>query len=79
MSPDEKRLLGCVYIDPPEKAGADAEIAFWVRADEIETGLETALEETVRRWVAGDWPFERAVYPGRDLRWEEWDALLDRE
>lgn len=79
MSPDEKRLLGCVYIDPPEKAGADAEIAFWVRADEIETGLETALEETVRRWVAGDWPFERVVYPGRDLRWEEWDALLDRE
>ena len=34
MSPGEKRLLGCVYVDPPEKIGADAEIVFWVRADE---------------------------------------------
>jgi len=23
MSPDETRLLGCVYVDPPESAGHD--------------------------------------------------------
>lgn len=79
MSPGEKRLLGCVYVDPPEKIGADAEIVFWVRSDETETGLEAALDETVRRWVAEDWPFDSVIYPGRDLGWEEWDALPDWE
>jgi hypothetical protein len=27
---DETQLLGCVYVDPPEKVGADAEISWWV-------------------------------------------------
>jgi hypothetical protein len=25
----ETALLGCVYVDPPEKRGADADIAWW--------------------------------------------------
>ena len=50
-----------------------------MRADETKTGLEAALDETVRCWVAEDWPFEGVVYPGRGLDWEEWDALPDRE
>jgi hypothetical protein len=79
MSLDERRLLGCVYIDPPEKVGADAEVTFWVRADELATGLEAALEATVRQWVADVWPFTDVVYPGRDLSWDEWDALPDRQ
>ena len=29
----ETALLGCVYIDPPEKHGADAEISWWVVDD----------------------------------------------
>ncbi len=49
MSLDERRLLGCVYVDPTENAGYDAEVALWVRADEVGTGLEAALEATVRR------------------------------
>lgn len=28
VSPDESRLLGCVYVDPPTKQGFDAEV-FW--------------------------------------------------
>jgi hypothetical protein len=35
MSLDEARLLGCVYVDPPEKAGYDAEVCLWVRASEL--------------------------------------------
>ncbi len=75
MSLDERRLLGCVYVDPTEKVGYDAEVALWVRADELATGLEQELEATVRRWIVEVWPFERVGYPGRDLSWEEWDAL----
>jgi hypothetical protein len=29
LTPDESRLLGCVYVDPPEKAGADAQVCMW--------------------------------------------------
>jgi len=77
MSPDESRLLGCVYVDPPEKAGADADVAFWVRDDEAGTGLEAELEAAVRAWVAADWPFQTIRWPGLELSWEEWDALPD--
>jgi len=78
MSPDERRLLGCVYLEPAEKDGYDAEVAMWVRADELATGLEDVLEATVRRWVAEAWPFARVGYPGRDMAWEAWDALPER-
>lgn len=77
MSPDERRLLGCVYVDPPEKQGEDAVVAFWVRADEEDTGLEAELETAVRRWIASEWPFRAVRWPGRDISWQEWDELPD--
>ena len=78
MSPDEGRLLGCVYVEPSTKVGFEAEVYLWVRADELGTGLEKELEGSVRRWISEEWPFERVAYPGRDLSWEEWCALPDR-
>lgn len=77
VSLDENRLLGCVYVDPPEKQGADAEVALWVRDSELDSGLEAELEAAVRAWLAADWPFERVRWPGRELSWQEWDALPD--
>ena len=77
MSPDERRLLGCVYVDPPEKQGEDAVAALWVRADEEDTGLEDVLEAEVRDWIAREWPFRAVRWPGRDISWEAWDALPD--
>jgi hypothetical protein len=77
MSPDEARLLGCVYVDPPEKEGADADVTFWVRADELGTGLEDELEAAVRSWIAADWPFADVRWPGRGIAWADWDALPD--
>jgi hypothetical protein len=65
MSLDERRLLGCVYIDPPNSDDYDAEVYLWVRTDELSTGLEEHLLETVRLWIERDWPFERVEYPGR--------------
>jgi hypothetical protein len=77
MSPDESRLLGCVYVDPPEKAGADAEVALWVRTSEAGSGLEEELEAAVREWLDREWPFKTVRWPGRELSWAEWDALPD--
>lgn len=71
----ETELFGCVYLDPPERAGADAEISWWVVDDLVGTALEDALDLLVPRWVERVWPFEKPRYPGRDLTWAEWVAL----
>ncbi|MET9120275.1 N-acetyltransferase [Streptomyces sp. NPDC004528] len=70
---------GCVYVDPPAKAGADAEICWWVTDDRVGTGLERELDALVPRWIAEDWPFVRPRFIGRDLSWREWLALPDAD
>lgn len=74
---DETELLGCVYVDPPEKPGADAEISWWVVDAEVGGELERALDALVPAWVAADWPLARPRYVGRDLSWDAWLALPD--
>jgi len=75
---DETVLLGCVYIDPPEKVGdADAEVSWWVVDSCVGTDVEAALDALVPKWLAQDWPLEQPRYVGRDLTWDEWIALDD--
>lgn len=71
----ETALLGCVYIDPPEKAGADAEISWWVVDAQAGTDLQRALDALVPQWIAAAWPFTRPRFIGRDLSWADWLAL----
>lgn len=73
----ETELLGCVYIDPPEKAGADADVSWWVVDLLVGGPVEAALDELVPRWLHEDWPFGHVRYVGRDLSWSEWLALPD--
>ena len=77
LDADETELIGCVYIDPPEKAGADAEISWWVRDEYVGSDVESALDDLVPRWIAEDWPLQQPRYVGRDLSWAEWLALPD--
>jgi RimJ/RimL family protein N-acetyltransferase len=71
----ETELLGCVYIDPPHRAGADAEISWWVVDWLVGGAIEQALDEFVPHWIATCWPIGRPRYVGRDLTWAEWIAL----
>ena len=75
MAPDESRCLGCLYINPTRKAGHDASITMWVRADELASGLDAILEAEARRWIAKDWPFSNRAFPGRSITPEAWRAL----
>ena len=71
----ETVLLGCVYIDPPEKVGADADISWWV-VDSLAGGdVEAALDLALPQWIASRWPFTRPRFIGHDLTWEEWLEL----
>ena len=74
---DETRLLGCVYIDPAEKSGADAEISWWVVDELVGTPTERALDDAVPAWLAAAWPFEQPRLIGRDVSWADWMQLPD--
>lgn len=72
---DETALLGCVYIDPPERIGADAEISWWVVDGLLGSEIEAALDRFVPQWVADVWPMKSPRYVGRDLSWSDWLSL----
>jgi RimJ/RimL family protein N-acetyltransferase len=65
VSLDETRVLGCVYIDPPETTDSDAVVVMWVRQTEHDKGLGEILFNSVRDWINSDWPFKKVDYPGR--------------
>jgi RimJ/RimL family protein N-acetyltransferase len=71
----ETAILGCVYIDPPERAGADGEVSWWVVDDHVGGGVARAREALGAPRIAADWPFRRPRYLGRDITWQEWLAL----
>jgi hypothetical protein len=73
----ESTLFGCVYIDPAEKAGADADVSWWVITHPERATIEATLLERVPKWVTEAWPFTRPRFIGRDLSWDQWLALPD--
>jgi hypothetical protein len=74
---EETALLGCVYIDPPEKFGADAEVSWWLVDGLVGTDVDAALASLVPAWIAADWPFRTPRFIGVHLSWREWLALPD--
>ncbi len=66
VSPDESRVLGCVYVNKGIN-GPDAAVFIWVRPSANDTGLDSRLEAAVRDWMKRAWPFEWVVFPGRTL------------
>ncbi len=76
---DESRVIGCVYIFPFGKGGYDAEVTMWARSNMLDAGLDEDLYRAVRSWIAGEWPFARVAYPGREMSWEEYNRLSESE
>ncbi|MEP6981604.1 MAG: GNAT family N-acetyltransferase [Nakamurella sp.] len=72
---EETELIGCVYIDPADKDGADADISWWVRDEYVGSAVETALDELVPDWIDSGWPLAAPRFVGRDLSWAEWRAI----
>lgn len=60
----EQRLLGCVYVDPPQPGDPNlaAEVSWWCVAD-APAALSQGLGDFVRQWIAAAWPLEQVVYP----------------
>lgn len=75
VTPDEERVIGCIYIFPTSKGGFDANITMWVRADVVAQGYDKMLFVAVSDWIATKWPFDKPAYPGRSVSWEAWQSL----
>ncbi len=69
LTPDQRTLLGCCYLDPPETPDVDAQAFYWVRTDRVASGLEDRLSAVYRGWLASAWPLPRIAWPGRDQPW----------
>ena len=75
IAPSESVVKGCVYINPTRKRGYDAEIYLWARQSELASGLESRLYAAVKDWIAREWPFKKAAFPGRDIDWDTWSKI----
>ncbi len=47
----------------------------WVRASEVDNGLDSILFDSVKKWLSEDWPFEKVAYPGREISWKKWKSM----
>ncbi len=79
VTPSESKVTGCVYINPTPKRGYDAVVYLWARQSELESGLESRLLTAVKEWLAKEWPFKKAAFPGHDISWEEWRKIPDEK
>lgn len=75
VSLDERQVIGCLYINPTTKGDYEASIVMWVRASVLNKGLDTILFNSVKQWIKEDWPFKKVAYPGREIKWEEWNSM----
>jgi RimJ/RimL family protein N-acetyltransferase len=61
LGPDERELLGCVYIDPPRpgaQSDHDAVVSWWVVEPRVGTELDQALAEFIPGWLNDVWGFQ---------------------
>ena len=75
LSPAEDLCIGCVYIYHWDHEPYDTQVYYWVRDSVKPAGLEDKLGEFLHRWLDDSWPIEKAIFPGRDVSWEDWEAL----
>jgi hypothetical protein len=64
LDAEETKLLGCVYIDPPQREGetADAIVSWWVVDDLVGSEDEAALAHAVPVWLETSWPFRHVRF-----------------
>ena len=77
MDPQERRCLGCIYLLPlrpvlealgvskPSLEGVGqhaAYVSFWVRASELESGLDRRILDALLAWFRKDWALDPIAF-----------------
>jgi len=73
---ERNKCLGCVYIEPSRVSQFDCEVYLWARESDI--SLEFHLLKSIQNWISDCWVFKKPAFPGREIAWEEWNALLTK-
>ena len=76
LTADGSRERGSVYVSPSPVPGYDAVVRFWVTKADYDAGFDAQLYQWVGNWIKTEWPFARVAWPGRAIKWEEWDAAV---
>jgi len=63
LDPSTRQVIGCVYLYPPRRPGADVEVRSWVRADRAD--LDIPLWRAVTEWLRQQWPWSAPDYAPR--------------
>jgi tetratricopeptide (TPR) repeat protein len=79
MDPEQTEIIGCVYIFISRWDDHDAEVSMWTTRTAFDDGIDPIVFETVKEWIAAEWPFEKVVYVGREISHEEFFAKLDEQ
>lgn len=74
VAPEGAPTLGCAYLYPADRTGADAMAFWWLRPEA--DALGPAVEAAFRALLAG-LPLDTAL-PGRDISWDDWRARPPR-
>ena len=45
----------------------------------LDAGLDQHLYETVKKWLAEEWPFDKVAYPRRDLPLDAYNKLRNQQ
>ena len=64
---DGSQVVGCVYVEPTQQDGCDAEVYLWARESALGAPADKALEAVVVAWIASAWPFAKVAWPGRTV------------
>jgi hypothetical protein len=70
VAPEGAPTLGCAYLYPSDREGADATARWWLRpeADAVAPAVETAFRALLARLPL------TVAFPARDIPWAEWAA-----
>ena len=58
LNKDRTQVIGCIYVNPTDSAGFDAQVHSWLRSGQIDFGFH----DLVGDWMKDQWPFERVIY-----------------
>ncbi len=70
VAPEGAPTLGCAYLYPSDREGADATARWWLRpeADALAPAVEAAFRALLARLPL------TVAFPARDIPWAEWAA-----
>ena len=69
LNKSETKVMGCVYIYPSRLDDFNSEIVMWTTEKDYKRGIDEVLFKTVDDWIKKEWPFEKVIYPGREIAW----------